>query len=148
MPIVVMIFLHFLGNPLWHPVGRGQFSPVRIPDPDPELKFGIFSHSPVDVFERSTKKSFRRKLEESLRKRMKQRQEWTAERREKEEKNTHTDDTRFHSSALSFSPLGAWQHGRAKLGAVMSLNCKCFFFFLADTHCLLIWQKHMLEGIR
>lgn len=68
--------------------------------------------------------------------------------------HTHTcararaDDTRFHSSALSFSPLGAWQHGRAKLGAVMSLNCKCFFFFLADTHCLLIWQKHMLEGIR
>lgn len=49
------------------------------------------------------------------------------------------------SALLSFSAfrLAARQ---PKLRAVMSLNCKCFF--ISDTHCLLIWQKHMLEGIR
>lgn len=49
------------------------------------------------------------------------------------------------STLLSFSAfrLAARQ---PKLRAVMSLNCKCFF--ISDTHCLLIWQKHMLEGIR
>lgn len=53
------------------------------------------------------------------------------------------------SSILPLSPFSAPRLAarRAKLGAVMSLNCKCFFF-ISDTHCLLIWQKHMLEGIR
>lgn len=52
-------------------------------------------------------------------------------------------------SILPLSPFSAPRLAarRAKLGAVMSLNCKCFFF-ISDTHCLLIWQKHMLEGIR
>lgn len=52
-------------------------------------------------------------------------------------------------SILPLSPFSAPRLAArwAKLGAVMSLNCKCFFF-ISDTHCLLIWQKHMLEGIR
>lgn len=53
--------------------------------------------------------------------------------------------------SFSLSPLLSFAAFRLaarqpKLRAVMSLNCKCFF--ISDTHCLLIWQKHMLEGIR
>lgn len=49
------------------------------------------------------------------------------------------------STLLSLSALRLAAR-QPELRAVMSLNCKCFL--ISDTHCLLIWQKHMLEGIR
>lgn len=64
--------------------------------------------------------------------------------REKKKKTLMTPGSILPLSPFSAPRLAA---RRAKLGAVMSLNCKCFFF-ISDTHCLLIWQKHMLEGIR
>lgn len=114
-------------------MGRGLFhSKIEIQ----ALEFLITELSPETVDRFNVTKKLERKLE---RKSGEEKAEFNVEVEEQRgEKKPR--DTRFHSSALS--PRGAWQHGEAKLGAVMSLNCKCFFSS-SPTHTVYLSGKNI-----